>query len=797
MSPSDIATEAPKKAKTRARASLNAPGTAAIPPENLPDAQPQIITHQEPGHDALTMASEAQRVRRGKPVMLKQFELVERVLAYDPAADTEALNRAYVFAMKCHGGQLRASGDPYYSHPVEVSSILVEMRMDWQTIITALLHDTVEDTIATLDDITRLFGPDIAKLVDGVTKLTRIEYQDESAKQAENFRKLVVAMSEDIRVLLVKLADRLHNMRTLHFVPKPEKRIRIARETLDIYAPLAARLGIQQIQEELEEIAFAELQRDAYDSINARLRFLREEGEDVAGRTVTELQALLLENGIKDAIVYGREKSPYSIWRKMQQKNVAFEQMTDIIAFRVLVADIGECYHVLGVLHSTYQVIPGRFKDYISTPKPNGYQSLHTGVVNNQGQRIEIQIRTRQMHEIAELGFAAHWSYKSGGSGPIGGKLATDNQQFRWLRELVDIVENAQAPAEFLEHTKLELFRDQVFCFSPKGEVIALPKGATPVDFAYAVHSGLGDKCIGAKVNGRMVPLRTELNHGDQVEIVTNKSSHPSPAWERFVVTGKAKARIRKYVRQQQRTQYIALGKPMLEKIYQQENVPFSEKALESVLQQFQSQSLDDLYAHIGASLASARDVFFAVNPAVKAAQVKQALQVKLDKKAKAGVSTAEKGKAPTPLSLRGLLPGIAVHYARCCHPVPGDLIAGIVTTGKGVTVHTHDCATLNSFLHMPERWVDVAWDERAHGEETVGRLTIVNQNGVGMLNVVTNAIAKAEGDITNLKFNHRSEDFYEMNVDVAVKDLRHLLDIMAALRAEPTIVSVERTKAE
>ncbi len=768
---------------------------------NPASATPDFRTHQNAGDGALNLKNEAQRVRRGKPVMLKQHEMVERVLAFDPTADTEALNRAYIFAMKCHGGQLRASGEPYYSHPVEVASILVEMRMDWQTIVVALLHDTVEDTVATSEDISRLFGPEIARLVDGVTKLTRIEYQDEYSKQAENFRKLVVAMSEDIRVLLVKLADRLHNMRTLHFIPKVEKRQRIAKETLDIYAPLAARVGIQQIQEEMEDIAFAELQHDAYDSIGARLRFLREEGEDIAGRIVTELKELLAKHGMETAIIYGREKSPYSIWRKMQQKNVAFEQLMDIMAIRVLVDNTEQCYQALGILHSSYQGIPGRFKDYISTQKPNGYQSLHTGIIGPDNQRIEIQIRTKEMHEIAELGLAAHWSYKSKGNNPDGknGK-ATDSEQFRWLRELVDIVENAQKPEEFLEHTKLELFHDQVFCFSPKGEVIALPKGATPVDFAYAVHSGVGDKCIGAKINGRMVPLRTELKHGDQVEIVTNKSSQPSPAWERFVVTGKARARIRKFVRAQQRTQYVALGKPMLEKVFQQEGKPFSEKALNSdLLAQFQSQNFEDLYAHIGANLASARDVFYAVHPAVKQAELAKAMLIKQEKaQARAKVEKAgEKGNAVSALSIKGLLPGIAVHYARCCHPVPGDLIVGIVTTGKGVTIHTHDCSTLNSFQHMPERWVDIAWDENAHGEEIIGRLAVTAVNEPGTLARLSNLVAQQDGDIVNLKLGERGEDFVEFYLDVSVQDLRHLINIIGAIRSDPLFVSVERMKGE
>ena len=417
--------------------------------------------------------------------MMRQFELVERVKAYDPAADEVAINRAYVFSMKAHGSQLRASGDPYFSHPIEVAGILAEMKLDAASIITALLHDTVEDTVATLDDIERLFGPDIAKLVDGVTKLSRLELQSDQTKQAENFRKLVLAMSEDIRVLLVKLADRLHNMRTLHFLKDEERRRRIARETMEIYAPLAERIGMQEMKDELEDLAFAELHPEARASIMARLAFLREKGEGLAERIMDELQETLTGGGLA-AEVSGREKTPYSVWRKMQQKNVGFEQLSDIMAFRVVVDTVEQCYQALGVVHSRYPVVPGRFKDYISTPKPNNYRSLHTGVIGPERQRIEMQIRTRDMHEVAELGVAAHWVYKQGAP-------RTEGRQYRWLRELLDILEHAPDPQEFLEHTKLEMFQDQVFCFTPKGDLIALPRGATPVDFAYAVHSVIGD----------------------------------------------------------------------------------------------------------------------------------------------------------------------------------------------------------------------------------------------------------------------------------------------------------------
>ncbi len=519
--------------------------------------------------------------------MLRQYELVDLVKSYDPDADEDALNRAYVFAMKKHGAQLRASGDPYYSHPVEVAGILTKFKLDSASVIAGLLHDTVEDTDTTVEEIKSLFGEQVAQIVDGLTKLAMIEQKSVNNKQAENFRKLLLAMSEDIRVLLIKLADRLHNMRTLHF-KSPEKRARIAKETLDIYAPLAERIGMQEVKSELEEIAFAELHKDAYESIKARLNFLREQGSNLVPKIIARLQKDMEENGIK-ASVSGREKTPYSIWRKMQQKNASFEQLSDIMAFRIIVDDVASCYQALGVVHSKYHMVPRRFKDYISTPKPNGYKSIHTGVIGPENTRIEIQIRTQEMHEVNEKGVAAHWAYKQGEK--VVGK------KFRWIRELLEILEQASNPEEFLENTKLEMYNDQVFCFTPKGDLIGLPVNSTPVDFAYAVHSSVGDTCVGAKINGEIRPLRTILQNGDQVEILTSKAQHPSTEWDRFVVTGKAKAAIRRYVRAYKRDQFITLGQQLLERTFKGENLEFSEKGLVNVLPNFEAESIDDIYA--------------------------------------------------------------------------------------------------------------------------------------------------------------------------------------------------------
>jgi guanosine-3',5'-bis(diphosphate) 3'-pyrophosphohydrolase len=709
---------------------------------------------------------------------MRQFELVERVKAYDPNADEDALNRAYVFSMKAHGAQLRASGDPYFSHPVEVAGILSGMKLDGASIITGLLHDTVEDTLATLSEIEKLFGAEIARLVDGVTKLSRLELQSDQTKQAENFRKLVLAMSEDIRVLLVKLADRLHNMRTLRFVKDPDKRRRVARETMEIYAPLAERIGMHEMQDELEDLAFGELYPDARESIRARLAFLRDRGGDVVARILRELSETFKAGGVK-AELSGREKSPYSIWRKMQKKNVSFEQLSDIMAFRVVVDTVEECYHALGVVHSHYHVVPGRFKDYISTPKPNNYRSLHTGVIGPERQRIELQIRTRDMHEVAELGVAAHWVFKQSAS------PRTETRQYRWLRELLDILEHASDPQEFLEHTKLEMFQDQVFCFTPKGDLIELPRGSTPVDFAYAVHSEIGDTCVGAKVNGKLVPLRTTLANGDQVDIVTSKAQTPSPTWERFVVSGKARARIRRYVRTQQRQQYLDLGKAILQKAFRQEGHDFVEKALGEILPSFNCQTADDLYVAVGEGLHTGREVVHALYPPKPDARAGKVVPL--------AAVRGKKGENAVPI--RGLIPGMALHYAGCCHPLPGDRIVGIVTTGKGVTIHTIDCETLATFAETPERWLDVAWDDDASAGAHVGRINVTLDNEPGSLGSLTTVIGKGGGNITNLKITNRSLDFFDILVDIEVQNLRHLTNIIAALRATPVINSVERAR--
>ena len=723
--------------------------------------------------------------------MIRQYELVERVRSYDPGADEDMLNRAYVFSMQAHGQQKRASGDPYFSHPLEVAGILTDYKLDGASIATALLHDTVEDTLATLSEIEQRFGPEVAKLVDGVTKLSRLELTSDEAKQAENFRKLLVAMSDDIRVLLVKLADRLHNMRTLHFLQNPEKRRRIARETMEIYAPLAERIGMRRIKDELEDLSFQELNPEARASVTARLDFLHKRGGDLPRRIIDALKRTLAEVGV-EAWVSGREKSPYSIWTKMERKNVSFEQLSDIMAFRIVVAKPEDCYRALGIVHGSYPMVPGRFKDYISTPKRNGYRSLHTTVIGPERQRIEIQLRTRDMHDVAEFGVAAHWRYKNraaNDSDGAEGAPGPDGAGYQWLRELLEILEHSSGPEEFLEHTKLDLFADQVFCFTPKGRLIPLPRGATPVDFAYAVHTEVGDTCVGAKVNGRLVPLRTQLQNGDQVEIVRSKAQTPSPAWETFVVTGKARMAIKRFVRQQQRSQYVALGRSIADRAFKGKGHELTDKAIEGVVKALRQKSVDDVYAALGAGNLTPKQLIETVFPGERLVDRLRGV-IRLPRRRAQPAQGGEK------VPIRGLIPGMAMHLAECCHPLPGDRIVGIVTPGKGVTIHTIDCDKLEAYQDDQEHWLDVAWGDTAELPEFhVGRLHVLVQNQPGGLAALCTVIAKNLANISNLRITKRAVDFFEVIVDIEVRDVKHLTGIIAALRASPSIASVERLK--
>jgi GTP pyrophosphokinase len=714
---------------------------------------------------------------------IRQYDLVERVSEHDPSADEQALNRAYVFSMARHGSQVRDSGDPYFSHPLEVAGILADLKLDTASIITGLLHDTVEDGVAEQGEIYSLFGDEIGRLVDGVTKLSKIELQSHTERQAENFRKFVLAMSEDIRVLLVKLADRLHNMRTLEFINKPDRRRRIALETMEIYAPLAERIGMQRFKDELEDLAFAETNPEARDSLVTRLDFLRRTEGQVIPEIAEELEATLEKNGIT-AEVMGREKRPYSIWRKMERKHVPFEQIADVMAFRIIVEDEADCYRALGAVHSAYPMIPGRFKDYVSTPKQNGYRSLHTAVIGPQKRRIEIQIRDQDMHEVGELGVAAHWLYKRGLDDAA--ERPHDGRQYGWLRHLLDILEHASGPEEFLEHTKLEMFADQVFCFSPKGDLITLPIEATPVDFAYAVHSDIGDTCVGAKINGRLGPLRTVLSNGDQVEILRSSVPAPDPNWENFVVTGKARARVRRFVRQREMAEYASLGQAILEKTFANHDQPFGDQQVKPVLGKFSVAKVSELCAAVGRGEIDSEAVLVALRP-----------DLAVEPNKVVPIARGQRQRGPDgAVPIKGLTPGMAVHMAECCYPLPGDRIVGLVTEGRGVTIHTIDCDVLESFSNAPERWLDVSWDTESDALDVhTGRIVTVINNVPGSLNALTEAIARSGGNISNLKIDYRSPDFFELVVDVEVEDVRHLTSIVAALRANPAIYRVERAR--
>ncbi len=714
-----------------------------------------------------------------KPVV-RQYELVEKVKRYDPHTDEALVNKAYVFCMKVHGQQLRASGDPYFYHPLEVANILADMRLDHYSIITALLHDTIEDTLTTYEEIESLFGTEIAKLVDGVTKLSKLELQSASTQQAENFRKLFLAMSNDIRVLLVKLADRVHNMRTLHFIKDPDKRIRIASETLEIYAPLASRIGITKFKDELQNYAFEHLYPNEHAVVMEKLAGMPQ-SQQMIENINNDISSVLETGGLKSE-VFGREKTPYSIWKKMQKRNITFEQLSDLMAFRVVVDNLQECYQALGLIHSTYIMVPGRFKDFISTPKANGYQSLHTTLIGPYNQKIEAQIRTKKMHEICEFGVAAHWHYKQRGNLE---ELVNvhDGTQYSWIRNLLEILEHADTPEEFLEHTKLEMFNDQVFCFTPKGDVIALPKSACVLDFAYSIHGEIGNHTVGAKINGKQVPLRTELYNGDQVEIVTSRQQRPSPSWERYVVTGKAKAQIRKFIRTEKREQFLELGNTILQKALNKENCAYDEKILTQNIKDTNYRNIEDVLIAIGEGALGVREIVKYFKPSVvPTATQQESIKFKPIK--------PQEISAKIPIN--GLIPGMAIHYAGCCHPLPGDTIVGVVNTGRGITIHTHDCQQLMLNTNEDEL-LDLTWSNNPSQDIFTGRLKITFVNKQGALASITTTISKCGADINNLKIINRSTDFWEILTDVGVSNSDQLQTVKASLRTLNLVSQVER----
>jgi len=695
--------------------------------------------------------------------VLRQYELVDRVLDYDPDADEALLNRAYVFSMHAHGSQKRASGDPYFSHPIEVAGILTDLRLDAETIATAILHDTIEDTVATYDEIDRLFGGNVARLVDGVTKLSKIEAQTESERAAENLRKFLLAMSDDIRVLLVKLADRLHNMRTLHHIAKPEKRRRIARETMDIYAPLAERIGMYEFMREMQTLAFQQLEPEAHESITRRLARLNEGGDNRIHDIAEGLKQLVVRGGI-DADVTGRQKHPYSIWKKMAERHISFEALSDIMAFRIVVESEEECYRALGLIHRRWPMVPGRFKDYISTPKRNGYRSLHTTVIHAENP-VEIQIRTRVQHAQAEFGLAAHWAYKD--------RVRPDHQH-SWIRDLVEILDTAASPEELLEHTRMAMYQDRIFAFTPKGELHQLPKGATPIDFAYAVHTDLGDQAVGAKVNGRVVPLSTVIENGDQVQILSSRGQTPQPAWLNLAITGKALAAIRRHLRHTQRAEQVALGRKLYTDLVERLPAQLGQDALGAALKRLKLADEDALMAAIARRQLDDATVMEALMPGA------------------AGADTA--APQTSAISIKGLRRGVAFELATCCHPVPGDRIVGLRRPDAGIEVHTIDCRVLTELADRSADetdWVDLSWGDDAAG--ATARIQVQVKNEPGALGIVSTVIGAHKANIIALRLDTRDARFHTNTIDVEVHDIGQLTRLVAGLRAADAVNAVER----
>ncbi|MDC0228053.1 bifunctional (p)ppGpp synthetase/guanosine-3',5'-bis(diphosphate) 3'-pyrophosphohydrolase [Alphaproteobacteria bacterium] len=699
------------------------------------------------------------------------IQLYNKISEYDNLVSKEDISKAYNISKKAHANQYRGSGEEYFTHPLAVADYLINMKLDSSTIITALLHDVVEDSEITLENIKEEFGDEISKLVDGVTKLSKLDIRFGFA-QAENFRKLFLASSDDIRVLLVKLADRLHNIRTIEGIQNDEKKSRICFETLEIFAPLAERLGINAIQRELEDRCFAVVKPETRDSILKRLKLIYSKDELNIPFITKEIEEFLKKNNINCTIT-GRVKSSYSIWKKMQFKNLSMDQLSDIMAFRVIVDDIPSCYKTLGLLHQQYTAIMGRFKDYISAPKRNGYQSLHSSLIGPKKTRIEVQIRTSVMHEFALNGIAAHWIYKDGAKWSEGIK-------YKWVRELIQILEESSEPEEFLENTKLEMYNDQVFCFTPKGNLIILPKGANAVDFSYAVHSEVGNAAVGAKINNKNRLITTEINNGDQVEILTSKNGFPDPKWIESCITGRAKSGIRRFIRNREIKEFLHLGTALLQKEYRQQNKRMHEKSLIKVIDEFGLSDLQELLIEIGKGNINSRDVLSYLYP--------------YEKNKSKIIAPLKKPRSDESMKIKGVVPGMAIHYAHCCHPLPGERIVGIVTTGKGITVHALDCFALEKFNEMPEMWLEISW-EREGETFHKGSLVTTLANEPGSLADVTKIISINNGNISNIQVVSRDLDFYKFNIDLEIQNVNHLNQIIVAMRLSQFVESVERGK--
>ncbi|MFV2002064.1 MAG: bifunctional (p)ppGpp synthetase/guanosine-3',5'-bis(diphosphate) 3'-pyrophosphohydrolase [Paracoccaceae bacterium] len=697
--------------------------------------------------------------------MIDVQDLIALVQAYNPRSNHKLIRAAYDYGREMHNGQLRHSGEEYFSHPVAVAAILTEQRLDDATIITALLHDTIEDTKSTYHEIEEKFGTEIAELVNGVTKLTNLQLSSNETRQAENFRKLFMAMSKDLRVILVKLADRLHNMRTIKSM-HVEKQSGKAHETMDIYAPLAGRMGMQWMREELEDLAFSVLNPEGRNSIMRRFIKLQNETGDAINKITNDIRLELKRAGVHGDVL-GRAKKPHSIWRKMEKKEIGFSRLSDIYGFRIITGTEADCYRALGAIHQRWRAVPGRFKDYISQPKTNGYRSIHTTVSGRDGKRVEVQIRTRQMHEVAEAGVAAHWSYRDGVRAE--NPFAVDPA--KWIASLTERFETADDHDEFLEHVKLEMYADQVFCFTPRGDVVKLPRGATPLDYAYAIHTRIGDSCVGARVDGIRVPLWTRLKNGQSVDVITAEGQRPQSSWIDIVVTGRAKAAIRRSLRDEDRERFAKLGRELARVAFDHIGKRATDKALATAAKQLGLEGADELLTRLGSAELPARDVVQALYPEL-----------------------AERGtEIEAERAVVGLSPDQTFRRAACCQPVPGERIVGIAYRGQGVVIHAIDCDVLADFEEQSNRWVDLQWHSGRHPPVHTVSLDLTIRNDAGVLGRICTLIGEQRANISDLHFLDRNLDFFRLIVDVDLRDIEHLHAIMLALEAESEVASIDR----
>ncbi|WP_300379016.1 bifunctional (p)ppGpp synthetase/guanosine-3',5'-bis(diphosphate) 3'-pyrophosphohydrolase [Henriciella sp.] len=710
-------------------------------------------------------------------------DLIQAVEAYHPDMDRQRLGDAYDFAKQKHGEQLRKSGDPYYTHPVQVAMLLAAFRFDQCTIMAGLLHDTVEDCDVTLDEIGTRFGDNVAELVDGVTKLGKLDYKSERSKQAENFQKFILATVNDVRVLLVKLADRLHNMRTLHFVPKESSRLRVARETMEIYAPLARRVGLYAVASELEDLSFHHVNPAARESIVQKLEELSSENADDLERIRFAIKQVVAEHDVS-ARVKGRRKQPYSIWRKLEKKSIAFRDLADIFAFRIIVSDAEECYRLLGAFHMVWACLPDRFRDFISVPKPNGYASIHTTVRASGNRLVELQIRTEAMDRTAEYGVAAHWTYKNSEYGfDLESSKAAGLDPGANLRAFGELLADGADPDEFLEHAKLEMYREHVFVFTPKGRLIILPGGAMPLDFAYSVHTAVGDTCDGVKINGVTRTLRTPLKNGDVVEILRREEARPVVGWEALTVTGRARSAIRRLIRDREQAEFIKLGRTLIDRDLRRAGLDPFEIDLPRVARRADFQTAEELAEAIGRGRYETADFIRTVFPGYEPVQ-----SIPTDR------TVLDDSHASRMVAGEDLTPGITLHLGECCHPIPGDRIIGLREPEKGLVIHTIYCRQVAEYEDRPDLWVDLRWNEVARqGVVAVGRIGVRAVNQRGVMASQCSAIAQAGGNITRVETGERTQDFLQLIFDIEVEDLRHLEQIKAALRALAVVESVER----